>query len=51
MVADVRLDGPLVFATVAGTPVSVRVLEDALAWKCFCPGDSPCGHVVAAALT
>jgi hypothetical protein len=39
MVADVRFDGLLVLATVAGTPVSVRVLEDALAWKCPCsPG-------------
>jgi hypothetical protein len=50
MVADVRLDGLLVFATVAGTPVSVRVLEDALAWKCPCPDDAPCVHAVAAAL-
>lgn len=50
MVADVRLDGLLVFATVAGTPVSVRVLEDALAWKCPCPDDAPCMHAVAAAL-
>jgi hypothetical protein len=50
MVADVRLDGLLVSAIVAGTSVSVRVLEDALAWKCPCPGDAPCVHVVAAAL-
>lgn len=50
MVADVRLDGLLVFATAAGTPVSVRVLEDALAWKCPCPSDAPCAHVVAAAV-
>ena len=50
MVADVRLDGLLVSATVAGTPVSVRVLEDALAWKCPCPDDAPCVHAVAAAL-
>jgi uncharacterized Zn finger protein len=50
MVADVRLDGLLVFATVAGTPVSVRVLKDTLAWKCLCPGDAPCVHAVAAAL-
>jgi hypothetical protein len=50
MVADVRLDGLLVFATVAGTPVSVRVLEDALAWKCPCSSDAPCAHVVAAAV-
>jgi len=48
MVADVRLDGLLVFATIAGTPVSVRVLEDALAWKCPCSSDAPCVHVVAA---
>lgn len=50
MVADVRLDGLLVFATVAGTPVSVQVLEDALAWKCPCSDDAPCAHAVAAAL-
>lgn len=50
MVADVRLDGLLVFATVAGTPVSVRVLEDALAWRCPCPDDAPCVHAAAAAL-
>jgi uncharacterized protein YukE len=50
MVADVRLDGLLVFATVAGTPVSVRVLADALAWKCPCPDDAPCVHAAAAAL-
>jgi SWIM zinc finger len=50
MVADVRLDGLLVFATVAGTPVSVRVLEDALAWRCLCPDDAPCVHAAAAAL-
>jgi uncharacterized Zn finger protein len=50
MVADVRLDGLLVFATVAGTPVSVRVLEDALAWKCPCSSDAPCAHGVAAAV-
>jgi uncharacterized Zn finger protein len=50
MVADVRLDGLLVFATVAGMSVSVRVLEDALAWKCPCPDDAPCVHAVAAAL-
>jgi uncharacterized Zn finger protein len=50
MVADVRLDGLLVFATVAGTPVSVRVLDDTLAWKCRCPDDAPCVHAVAAAL-
>lgn len=50
IVADVRLDGLLVFATVAGTPVSVRVLEDASAWKCPCSSDAPCVHVVAAAL-
>ena len=50
MVPDVRLDGLLVFATVAGTPVSVRVLEDALAWTCPCPDDAPCGHAVAAAV-
>jgi hypothetical protein len=41
MVADVRLHGLLVFATVAGTPVSVRVLEDALAWKCPLSGRCP----------
>src|SRR6266702_311617 len=45
-----RPDGLLVFATVAGMPVSVRVLEDALAWKCPCPDDAPCVHAVAAAL-
>jgi uncharacterized Zn finger protein len=50
MVADVRLDGLLVFATVAGTPVSVRVLEDALAGKCPCSDATPCVHAVAAAL-
>jgi len=50
LVADVRLDGLLVFATVDGTPVSVRVLDDALAWKCPCPDDAPCVHAVAAAL-
>jgi hypothetical protein len=50
MVADVRLDGLLVSATVAGTPVSVRVLEDALAGKCPCPDETPCVHAVAAAL-
>ncbi len=50
MVADVRPDGLLVFATVAGMSVSVRVLEDALAWKCPCPDDAPCVHAVAAAL-
>ncbi len=50
MVADVRLDGLLVFATVAGTPVSVRMLEDALAWKCPCSDGAPCVHAVAAAL-
>jgi uncharacterized Zn finger protein len=50
MVTDVRPDGLLVFATVAGMPVSVRVLEDALAWKCPCPDDAPCAHAVAAAL-
>src|SRR5205823_3358527 len=50
MVADVRPDGLLVFATVAGMPVSVRMLEDALAWKCPCPDDAPCVHAVAAAL-
>lgn len=50
MVADVRLDGLLVFATVAGISVSVRVLEDALAWKCPCSDDAPCVHAVAAAL-
>ena len=50
MVADVRLDGLLVFATVAGTPVSVRVLADALACKCPCLDDAPCAHAVAAAL-
>jgi hypothetical protein len=38
MVADVRLDGLLVFTTVAGKPVSVRVLEDALACQCPCSG-------------
>lgn len=48
MVADVRLDGLLVFATVAGKPVSVRVLEDALAWECPCSSDALCVHVVAA---
>jgi uncharacterized Zn finger protein len=50
LVADVRLDGVLVFATVDGTPVSVPVLDDALAWKCPCPDDAPCVHAVAAAL-
>lgn len=50
MVADVRLDGLVVFATVSGTPVSVRVLEDALAFQCPCPDDAPCVHAVAAAL-
>jgi uncharacterized Zn finger protein len=50
VVADVRLDGLLVFATVAGMPVSVRVLADALAWKCPCPDGAPCLHAVAAAL-
>ena len=49
-VADIRLDGLLVFATVGGTPVSVRVLEDALAWTCPCPDDAPCVHAVAAAV-
>jgi hypothetical protein len=32
LVADVRLDGVLVSATVDGTPVSVRVLDDVLPW-------------------
>jgi uncharacterized Zn finger protein len=50
LVADVRLDGLLVFATVAGTPVSVQVLKDTLGGKCLCPGDAPCVHAVAAAL-
>jgi hypothetical protein len=50
LVADVRLDGLLVFATVAGMPVSVRVQDDVLAWKCPCPDDAPCVHAVAAAL-
>jgi hypothetical protein len=50
LVADVRLEGVLVFATVDGTPVSVRVLDDVLAWKCPCPDDAPCVHAVAAAL-
>jgi hypothetical protein len=50
LVADVRLDGLLVFATVDGTPVGVRVLDDTLAWKCPCPDDAPCVHAVAAAL-
>jgi hypothetical protein len=50
MVADVHLDGLLVLATVAGTPVSVRVLEDALACKCPCSDDAPCVHAVAATL-
>jgi uncharacterized Zn finger protein len=50
MVADVRLDGLLVFATVAGTPVSVRMLADALACMCPCLDDAPCAHAVAAAL-
>ncbi|MGH3281111.1 MAG: hypothetical protein ACRDNW_18520 [Trebonia sp.] len=50
MVADARLEGLLVFATVAGTPVSVQVLEDAQAWQCPCSDDAPCMHAVAAAL-
>ena len=50
MVADVRVDRLLVFATVAGTPVSVQVLEDALAWKCPCSDGALCAHAVAAAL-
>jgi uncharacterized Zn finger protein len=51
-VSDLRVDGTLLNATVAGVPTSVRLLDGGIQGRCECdaPGAGPCAHAVAAAL-
>jgi uncharacterized Zn finger protein len=49
-VTGLQADGPVISATVDGTPVSVRILADGISGECRCPADGPCAHAVAAVL-
>jgi uncharacterized Zn finger protein len=49
-VSGLRAGGPVISATVAGVPVSVRIRPDGIAGECGCPADGLCAHAVAAVL-
>lgn len=49
-VSGLRAGGPVISATVAGVPVSVRIRPDRIAGECECPAHGLCAHAVAAVL-
>jgi hypothetical protein len=49
-VADLEAAGPLIEATVDGTPVRIRIGPPDLDARCGCPAPAPCPHAVAVAL-
>src|ERR1700730_18472213 len=49
-VSELRSGGPVISATVAGVPVSVRIRPDGIAGECECPAHGLCAHAVAAVL-
>ena len=49
-VSGLGAGGPVISATVAGVPVSVRIRPDGIAGECECPTQGLCAHAVAAVL-
>ena len=49
-VSGLRAGGPVISATVAGVPVSVRIRPDGIAGECECPAHGMCAHATAAVL-